>query len=253
MAGWLSGRKRMNKYLMDQTLYCEYCNKQCKNRNSLVQHQIRCKNNPARIKCGNPNNLVNYTTKLKSGSISIWNKGKTKYSSNSIQHAVDSLQKTIRLKHANGEKYSTGKAKTNEKEQERRQKISNTMKKNCNAGGIRLNSGKGKKGWYKGIYCRSTYELVYVIYNIDHNIEFAPCKRIYLYEYNNEQHKYYPDFELADGTIIEIKGYANKQTEAKINSVKDRPIKVLYWKDLQYAFDYVKSTYKYDSLEDLYE
>lgn len=146
-----------------------------------------------------------------------------------------------------------GKGKTYEKEQERRQKISNTMKKNCNAGGIRLNSGKGKKGWYKGIYCRSTYELVYVIYNIDHNIEFAPCKRIYLYEYNGEKHKYYPDFELDDGTIIEIKGYANEQTKAKINSVTDKPIKVLFKNDLQYAFDYVKNTYVYDKLEDLFE
>ena len=28
---------------------CKYCNKECKNQNSLTQHQIRCKDNPSRI------------------------------------------------------------------------------------------------------------------------------------------------------------------------------------------------------------
>ena len=28
---------------------CKYCNKECKNKNSLVQHEIRCKENPNRI------------------------------------------------------------------------------------------------------------------------------------------------------------------------------------------------------------
>ena len=132
-------------------------------------------------------------------------------------------------------------------------KISQTMKANPKAGGLRDNSGRGKKGWYKGVYCRSTYELVYVIYNFDHNIKFKPCDKIYNYDWEGSVHKYYPDFELSDGTIIEIKGYSNNQTKAKINSVIDRPIKVLFEKDLQYAFDYVKETYTYNKLEDLYD
>lgn len=109
------------------------------------------------------------------------------------------------------------------------------------------------KGYYKGIYCDSTWELVYVVYNIDHNIPFKRCERVYEYEYNGKKHKYYPDFELDDGTIIEIKGYDNGTTEAKINSVKDRPIKVLYKDDLKYAFNYVKDNYEYKNLKDLYE
>ena len=28
---------------------CKYCGKECKNKNSLAQHEIRCKNNPNRI------------------------------------------------------------------------------------------------------------------------------------------------------------------------------------------------------------
>ena len=48
------------------------------------------------------------------------------------------------------------------------------MKKNPKSGGLRHGSGKGKKGWYKGIFCDSTYELVFVIYYKDHEI---PIKR----------------------------------------------------------------------------
>ena len=91
---------------------------------------------------------------------------------------------------------------------------------------------KSKKGYYKGMYCGSSYELAYVIYNLDHNIPFARCDRYYEYEYNGSKHLYFPDFELADGTIIEIKGYHTETVDIKAAAVCDRPIKVLYKKDL---------------------
>lgn len=122
-----------------------------------------------------------------------------------------------------------------------------------NGGLMSLKIGRGNGGWYKGIYCMSTYELVYVIYNLDHDIKFKPCKRIYTYLWKNTLHKYHPDFELDDGTIIEIKGYLTDQDKAKINAVKDMPIKVLFEKDLQYAFEYVKENYSYKKLKDLYD
>ena len=75
----------------------------------------------------------------------------------------------------------------------------------------------------------------------------------YIYQYKGENHKYYPDFELADGTIIEIKGYYSEVVDIKAASVTDRPIKILYEKDLQYAFDWVRGHYIYDQLSDLYE
>lgn len=37
---------------------CKYCNRECKNLNSLKQHEIRCKENPDRIICfGNKGNM----------------------------------------------------------------------------------------------------------------------------------------------------------------------------------------------------
>ena len=213
---------------------CSFCGKFCKNQNALKQHQIRCKNNPNKIKLSQPSsNFLNAPRKS-------WNKGQTK-DTNPIIARIAKKLKTI----------ATGHALTKEKEELRRRKISEAAKRN-HIGGFKLRSGRGHRGWYKDFFCSSTYELVYVIYNIDHNIKFNRCNRKYLYEYDGEQHYYHPDFELEDGSLVEIKGYVTDKVKAKLNSVSDRPIKMLCEKDLKYAFDYVKENYSYSKLEDLY-
>ena len=98
-----------------------------------------------------------------------------------------------------------------------------------------------KCGYYKGIYCGSTYELVYTIYNLDHNIPFERNKKGFPYEYGGKKHHYYPDYITPDG-YVEIKGYWTDKVDAKLAAV-DEPIKILYKKDLKYAFDYVSKTY----------
>ena len=40
---------------------CKYCGKECKNKNSLVQHEIRCKLNPNKIDSGNKGNYPKHT------------------------------------------------------------------------------------------------------------------------------------------------------------------------------------------------
>ena len=219
------------------TFNCQFCGKECKNKNSLAQHEIRCKYNPNRIKVtlkGNP-------TK---GRIP-WNKGLTKATDSRVKRGAERLSVTMTG-------LSTGKASTPEKERLRREKISKWAKES-HLGELIEGSGRGKKGKYKGYYCDSTYELVYIIYNLDNNIPFKRCKRSYHYTYNDNNYKYYPDFELDDGSLVEIKGYHTPQVDAKLNAVTDRKIKVLYYDDLQYAFNWVKNNYSYNSLTDLYD
>ena len=48
-------------------MYCKFCEKGCKNKNSLAQHQIRCKENPNKIEV--INNFTEYNKKLKNGEI----------------------------------------------------------------------------------------------------------------------------------------------------------------------------------------
>ena len=230
---------KTNKNLeLREDLFCPHCGKQCKNLNSLAQHKIRCRKNPDKIEsawlCGKY---------LKNRG---WSKGLTKETDSRVASISKGIKTSTKRRHS-------GRANTEEAEVLRRKKISETMRKNGRAGGKRAGSGRGNKGWYKNYYCDSTYELVYVIYNLDHNIKFDRCNLVYKYSYNNKEHLYYPDFILEDGSLVEIKGYYTEQVGAKINAVKDREIKVLYEKDLKYAFDYVKENYNYKKLKDLYE
>lgn len=121
------------------------------------------------------------------------------------------------------------------------------------SGGYREGSGRSKHGYYKGIYCGSTYELCWVIYNLDHNIKFSRFPSFL--EKNNL--KYYPDFLLDDKkTIIEIKGYENKESvQRKTELAKSfgYNVNVLRKKELQDIFDYVISKYKTKKFEILYD
>jgi|688.fasta_scaffold423092_1 hypothetical protein len=127
-------------------------------------------------------------------------------------------------------------------------------------GGYRNGSGRSKSGYYNGIYCGSTYELCWVIYNLDHNIKFS---RFDGYLERNGI-KYYPDFILSDNkTIIETKGYENQKSVDLKTQVAESfgyNVHVLRFNDLKYAFTYVKETYNtekyytlYDGYKPLYE
>lgn len=120
-------------------------------------------------------------------------------------------------------------------------------------GGYREGSGRSKTGYYKGIYCGSTYELCWVIYNIDHGIKFT--------RFNKRLEKdgivYYPDFLLDDNhTIIEIKGYeCRDKVERKTKLAQDLGYKVIVLRkdDLLYVFEYVAYKYKTKHFATLYD
>lgn len=136
-------------------------------------------------------------------------------------------------------------------------KLPSYPRKYCNTcskkfvGGYREGSGRSKHGYYKGIYCGSTYELVWVIYNIDNNIEFKRFENTLEFE----GIKYIPDFIIGN-TIHEIKGFGDKDRIAKKCEVAKKngyDIVVLYKKDIQYMFDYVSSKYKTKKYFELYD
>lgn len=83
-------------------------------------------------------------------------------------------------------------------------------------GGYNPKGGRGKKGRYKGVWCDSSWELAWVIYAVDHNLEFKKNTEKFPYEFNGETLYYIPDFILANGEYVEIKGYQTDQVSAKI-------------------------------------
>jgi hypothetical protein len=131
-------------------------------------------------------------------------------------------------------------------------KIKN-MPKPKTPGGYRQGSGRSKHGYYKGIYCGSTYELCWIIYSLDHNIKFKRFPSFL----QKDKIKYYPDFLLEDGkTIIETKGYeavesVNKKT--KLAESLGYTVIVLRKKDLAPMFEYVAKKYKTKKFYTLYD
>jgi predicted nucleic acid-binding Zn ribbon protein len=120
-------------------------------------------------------------------------------------------------------------------------------------GGKRNHSGRGKQGKYKGYWCDSSWELAYVIYNLEHNIKFYRYDGYFEYEWNNQKLKYYPDFMLEDGTLVEIKGYESDQWLSKLKSVPNEfKIIVLTENDIKPYIKYATEKYGKDYIK-LYE
>jgi hypothetical protein len=117
------------------------------------------------------------------------------------------------------------------------------------SGGQRKGSGRGKSGWYNGYWCDSSYELAWVIYQIEHNILFERNKDSFEYVWEGKKRKYFPDF-IQDNIFIEIKGFVTEQTKAKFESVPN--LKILTKKDLEKEFHYVENKYGKDFIK-LYE
>lgn len=118
-------------------------------------------------------------------------------------------------------------------------------------GGYREGSGRAKTGYYNGIYCGSTYELVWVIYCLDHNIDFKRFPGVL----EEAEIKYYPDF-IIDNTIIEIKGYENSDSvnkKTKVAELHGYTVTVLRKDDLKEQFNWVKLNYKYNNVHELYD
>lgn len=233
----------MDNFNKEQKCYCQYCNKECKSLNSLKNHECRCKENPNKINVkgsdGHQFDNFNRVFINKNGKLKHIKKDKLEEYFN--DGWILGYTEEYKQKISNSLKgKATGKASTEEKEQERKRKISETMKKNPQAGGYRKGSGVGKQGWYKDIFCDSSWELAVVCYYKEHNLNIQRCNERRKYIFNNKEHIYIPDFVTDDG-IIEIKGYSSKQWKQK--ELQNPDIKVLYYKDVKIYLDYVVSKY----------
>lgn len=207
---------------------CKYCEKEINNKGSLAAHEKQCKLNPDRIprirspKAGAQKNSI------------PWNKGlKDDPRCEVTQETVVKILATKKLKNI-----PLGKGATPELELERIRKI--TEKAKLNNGGLRQGSGRGKQGWYKSIYCDSSWELAFVIYHIDNNILIERCKEVRSYTFENKIKNYYPDF-VVNNKIYEIKGYTTAQSDAK--ALFNPDIEILNKDKIAFYLNYVVDKY----------
>ena len=208
---------------------CKFCSRSFSSKRSTTFHEKYCTQNPSAAIRNSWNKGLTKETDSRVGKNTSWNKGLTKETDSRVGNYANSMRESLLV---------TGKSKSDGTERERCRKISDKMK--IVGGGLRHGSGRGKKGWFKGFFCDSSYELAYVIYCIDHNksISRNTEKRTYIWE--NKERTYVPDF-VVDDCIVEIKGYKSEQWLAKLKHNPD--IMVLYFNDMDFIFDYVISKY----------
>lgn len=77
-------------------LVCKYCGKECKNANSLRNHERLCRYNPNK----QISNLIEHNKRVKEGTRSIWNKGLTKETDERVRNNAERVH----------ESYLTGKS-----------------------------------------------------------------------------------------------------------------------------------------------
>jgi len=238
---------------------CKYCGRVCKNIYSLRSHEVFCKNNPNRIEP-----TGHRWTKDERKKIKAWNKGKTAVNKNGVKRYIsppeldeyikdgwnvgisdeerEAYVEKIKYKHV-------GRAKDEELERLRKERISLKMLGNKNWEKNKTR-GNGKRGWYKGIYCDSSWELAYVVFHVEHNL---PIKRSTLrlpFVWEGKTHTYIPDFETNEG-IIEIKGRKTKKSLEKQNQYPH--IKVIDIDGIKPYLEYVITKYGINFIEVLYD
>lgn len=199
---------------------CQFCNKSLKNPGALKVHENSCKSNPNRvIRTRSP------LAGQKKGNIP-WNKN----------------QKTEQPAWNKGHVgFFTGKTHS----EESKLLISNAAKERGLGGYVR-GSGRGKKGWYSGYFCDSSWELAYLVYHLDNGIEIKRNTEKRSYIWQETTRNYLPDFLVGD-CLIEIKGYRTDQWEAKLEHNPD--VVVLYKNEMKLFLDYAINTYGKDFIK----
>lgn len=202
---------------------CKYCGLEFPNKISMTNHRRYCKQNPERGEC-NLSRLNRERNNLC--------KGLTKNNSNRY------LKVSKALAGRKGHPWSE------------EAKIARSKKaKESGQGGYIPGSGRGIKGWYKGYWCDSSWELAYIIYCLDHQISIKRCKEKRQYILRGITKNYHPDF-IVEGRIVEIKGWVSEISQAK--QLYNSDILFLYQENLHDVFSYVHNIYGKDFVK-LYE
>lgn len=173
---------------------CKYCNKECKNKNSLAQHEIRCKKNPNKldmsyIKPGHSKGHIGTNQFIKAKQLGL-----------EIPKVSDETKEKIA-------KIWRGKKHTQEQIEKIKKSMHNAVLTHPESYyGVNTNT-RVKKYKYKDVFLDGSWELSFAKYLDNNNISWIRPKKGIKYIWNNEVHFYFPDFYLTDFKVyVEIKG-----------------------------------------------
>jgi len=185
-------------------LVCQYCNKECKSKNSLHNHERLCKNNPTRnldhIHKGQAKRTESLRTRKERGTF------KNQWSDPHYE-----LKESTRKKlsdHSRAIRWSD----------EQKSNHSERMKKaveNYPESYTSSNRGRVKQFEYNGIKFQGRWELEFYQYCVENKIAIERSNEWFEYEWNGTR-KYFPDFFLPEKNLyVEVKGYETERDRAK--------------------------------------
>ena len=210
-------KKNTRKQFEIGLLICPFCNRECKNHNSMVQHAIRCKNNPNKIE-----SKPSFGMKGKKGANQF-----TKAKRLGLPTPIVSEETRNKISNSNtGMEWSL----------ERRMKHSKSMKlaaiNNPQSYSGTYNRGKVKSYEYCGFKVIGKWELAFLTYCLDNSIKIIQPTVPFPYEWNESIHSYYPDFYLPDFDVyVEVKGMLTEKDSCKIQQFPHK-IKLIMKKEI---------------------
>lgn len=103
------------------------------------------------------------------------------------------------------------------------------------------NGGLPHRGWYKNIWVDSSWELAFVMWNLDHGKEIVRNTQNFPYPFRRSIKYYRSDF-VVEGHYYEIKGVMDHRSKRKIDSFP-YPITIIGKKEIQPYLQYAESKY----------
>ena len=180
-------------------MFCIFCQKSVKNKNSKYQHEIRCKNNPNKIE-------------VKSSMGMLGKKGSNQF----IKASKLGLPKPIVSKETRKKISETSKKQV--WTETRRKNLSESMKRAVEKypeSYSSSNRGRTKQIIYDGIKFQGQWELDFYKWTEKENLNAVRVTEGFPYIWNGER-TYFPDFYIESLDLyVEIKGYETDRDKAK--------------------------------------
>lgn len=203
---------------------CKYCSKECKNNNSLINHERLCKYNPNRQKTifSDINWQKNKTT----------NRGTNQY----IKAKLEGKPKPQMTDKGRLKLSIRNKNRSKEFNKSVGIKISKTIQEKISKGTWHISLARNMHYNYNGIDLHGKWELEFAKYLDNNKIEWRRPSESFEYIYEGKKRKYTPDFYLINEDLyIEIKGYKTSKDEAKWSQFPKK-LKIIFGKELKYNY-----------------
>ena len=227
--------------------YCKFCNKECKNKNSLQAHENRCNINPnkidlSRTRTKNYKNFCRFCNephaKKKLNKHEIWcdknpninyviefYKDNHNKAPNQFTKALMlGLEKPIITQETRNKLSITSSQRTWADEEKAKHSL--VMKKAVLENPesyTKSNRGRVKQIKKYGLIFDGTWELKFYEWCLNNSINVCNNIKFFPYTYNGKEHLYNPDFYLPDHDIyVEVKGYYDDKDLAKWKYFNDK-------------------------------